>query len=228
MLILVQEGGPRRVAEGAKPRAVSLRELLTLPLVGAYVLTFGDYLYLGFDQTIFPLWMHDNLGASIALIGLAYISWGIPTTVLFPFGGRMADRVRRSSLILAFGAAQVPLYIAYGLISVAWPIVVLLFVHGAIYAMMQPAVDAHLAASSLEEARARVQAFYASVGLAGAFVGANGFSVLYESDFRLPLFALGGAFGLCVLVGGLMVRRSESRGLVALPHPEVEPAPATA
>jgi MFS family permease len=228
MLLLVQVGGPRPLAEGQERRTVSLRELLTLPLLGAYVLTFGDYLYLGFDQTIFPLWMHDNLGASVALIGLTYICWGIPNTILSPVGGRLADRMRRSSLILAFGAAQVPLYMAYGLLSFAWPMIVLSLVHGAIYALMQPAVDAHLAASSLEEARARVQAFYASVGLAGAFVGANGFSVLYQANYRFPLFALGGAFGLCVLVGGLMVRRSESRGLVALPHPEPEPARATA
>ena len=82
-------------------------------------------------------------------------------------------------------------------------------VHGAVYAMMQPAVDAHLAAASRKEARGRVQGFYSSVGLAGAFVGASGFSVLYEMDYRLPLFGLGIAFGVCVLVGGLLVRTAK-------------------
>jgi len=223
--VLIQEKVRSRVTPGSRSRRVSLRELVTLPLLGAYVLVFGDYLYLGFELTLFPLWMHDNLGASVAVIGLVYIVWGIPTTLLSPVGGRIADRVRRSSLILALGAAQVPIYITYGLLDVAWPVLALGLLHGAIYALMQPAVDAHLAASSVEDARARVQGAYSSVGLAGAFAGANGFSILYGIDFRLPLFAIAGGFGLCVLVGGLLVRTSEARGLVAGPHvPEALPA----
>ena len=68
----------RHAGEERSPRTVSLRELLSLPLLGAYILVFGDYLYIGFDLTLFPLWMHDHLGASVAVIGLAYIAWGIP------------------------------------------------------------------------------------------------------------------------------------------------------
>jgi MFS family permease len=99
----------------------------------------------------------------------------------------------------------------------AWPVVVLGLVHGAVYAMIQPAVDAHLAAASAEDARGRIQGFYSSVGVAGAFVGANGFSLLYEVNYKLPLFGLGLAFGICVLVGALIVRMSEARGLVKGP-----------
>jgi MFS family permease len=205
-------------AEGARTRAVPLRELFSLPLIGAYILVFGDYLYLGFDQTIFPLWMHDHLGASVAIIGLVYIVWAIPTTILSPVGGRLADRVRRSALMLALGGAQVPLYFTYGLITEAGPVIALSVAHGAVYALMQPAVDAHLAAASPPDARARIQGVYSSVGLAGAFVGANGLTVIYEVDYRLPLFGLGLVFGICVLIGALLVRRSEARGLVAGPH----------
>jgi predicted MFS family arabinose efflux permease len=202
--------------------------LFSLPLVGAYILVFGDYLYLGFDQTLFPIWMHDHLGATVGMIGLVYIVWGIPTTLLSPLGGRLADRGRRSSLIFLFGGAQVPLYLAYGLITSAWPMVFLGLVHGAVYALIQPAVDTHLAAASVEEARAQVQGVYSSFGLAGAFVGANGFSILYTVDYRLPLFAMGLGFAVCVLIGGVLVRISESRGLVSGPHtaPSV-PAPTT-
>ncbi|HYP20110.1 MAG TPA: MFS transporter, partial [Chloroflexia bacterium] len=176
------------------------------------ILVFGDYLYLGFDLTIFPLWMQDKLGASILVIGLTYILWGVPTTLLSPVGGRWADRVRRrSSLMLAFGAAQVPIYFVYGILETAWPVAALGLLHGAIYALMQPAIDAHVAASSAEDVRARVQGVYSSIGLAGAFVGANGLTWLYEVDYRLPLFGLGAAFGICVLVGGFIVRLSESR-----------------
>jgi MFS family permease len=216
--LVVHEPPPRRQPAATQPRAIPLRIVFSLPLVGAYILVFGDFLYLGFDQTLFPIWMHDHLGATVGIIGLVYIVWGIPTTVLSPVGGRLADRVRRSSLIFLFGGAQVPLYIAYGLITTSWPMILLGLVHGAVYALIQPAVDAHVAAASLEEARARVQGIYSSFGLAGAFVGANGFTVLYDLDYRLPLFTMGVAFGVCVVIGGLLVRRSESRRLVSGPH----------
>lgn len=212
VVALIQGATRRKSGERESVRSVSMRELFSLPLVGAYILVFGDYLYLGFDLTIFPLWMQDKLGASILVIGLTYILWGVPTTLLSPLGGRWADRVRRrSTLMLTFGAAQVPIYFVYGILETAWPVAALGLLHGAIYALMQPAIDAHVAASSAEDVRARVQGVYSSIGLAGAFVGANGLTWLYEVDYRLPLFGLGAAFGACVLVGGLIVRLSESR-----------------
>lgn len=64
------------------------------------------------------------------------------------------------------------------------------------------------------------QGVYSSIGLAGACVGANGFTWLYEVDFRLPLLGLGVACGVCVLVGGLLVRLGEARGMAV---PEAGP-----
>jgi MFS family permease len=215
VVALIQGVSRRKTGEQEHKRQVAARELFSLPLVGAYVFVFGDYLYLGFDLTIFPLWMQNHLGASIQLIGLTYILWGVPTTLLSPLGGRLADRVRRSTLMLVFGAAQVPFYFVFGLLESAWPVAVLSLFFGAIYALMQPAIDTHVAASSAEDVRGRVQGVYSSIVLAGAFVGANGLTWLYEVDFRLPLFGLGIAFGICVLVGGLLVRLSESRGAAA-------------
>src|SRR5437868_1262701 len=103
-----------RTNEG-QVKAIPLRRLFTLPLLGAYILAFGDYLYIGFDIAFMPLWMHDHLGASVAIIGFSYVAWAIPNIIMSPIGGRIADRKRRSMLILIFGLAQVPLYIIYGL-----------------------------------------------------------------------------------------------------------------
>jgi len=214
VLVVTMIHAEGRVSVEARQRAqaVPLRALFTLPLIGAYILAFGDYLYVGFDIALVPLWMHDHLGASITLIGLTYTAWAIPNIITSPISGRIADRARRSVLILTFGLAQVPLYLAYGLLNTAWPIVVLFIVHGVTFALVQPAVDAHVAASSLADARARVQSMYSAFGLFGSFVGASGLSVLYGVNFRLPLFAIGAAFGVCVIVGGLMIRASEGRG----------------
>lgn len=196
-------------------KGVPPQRLFTLPLIAAYILAFGDYLYLGFDITLMPLWMHDHLGASVAMIGFYYVAWAIPSIITAPIGGRIADRRRRSTMILIFGLAQVPFYIIYGLANVAIVILGLFIIHSVIYSFVQPAVDAHLATSSPTDARARIQGMYTAAGLIGAFVAANGFSLLYALNFRLPLFTIGASYGLCVLIGGILVRISESRGLVS-------------
>jgi MFS family permease len=199
-------------------RGELLRALFTLPLVGAYILVFGDFLYLGFDITLMPLWLHYHLGASVGVIGLVYVMWAIPSIIMSPIGGRIADRRRRSVLIFIFGLAQVPLYTIYGLVNVAWPIVVLFAVHGIVYSLIQPAVDATVATSSPPDVRARVQSMYSSFGLVAAFVGASGFSILYGINFRLPLFAMATAVGVCTLIGGSMIRIAEQRGMVSGPR----------
>ena len=82
--------------------------------------------------------------------------------------------------------------------------------------MMEPAVDAHLANSTIPGARARIQGLYSAAGIIGAFVGATGCTFLYALNFRLPLFAIGVFFGICVIVGGILVHISESRNSVLL------------
>jgi MFS family permease len=140
--------------------------------------------------------------------------WAIPSMLLSPFGGRVADRRRRSLLILIGGLAQVPLYIVYGLTSVVFLIVALFAVQSCFYAFVQPAVDSHVATASDADVRARVQGMYTTFGLIGAFVGANIFSPLYGLNYRLPLFTLGIAYGLFILVGASMIRFAESHGLI--------------
>lgn len=198
--------------------AAPRRDLFSPALVAAYILAFGDYLWLGFDMTLMPLWMRNHLGASVAIIGLAYATWALPSMILSPIGGRIADRVRRSRMILTFGLAQVPMYISYGVLTTAWVVVIIIGLQGVVYSLTQPAVDAFLAASSPPSARARAQSLYSGVGLASAFLGSALLPALYAINFRLPMFVVGAVFGLCIVIGGLMVRRAEARSsLAALP-----------
>lgn len=198
--------------------AAPRRDLFSPALVAAYILAFGDYLWLGFDMTLMPLWMRNHLGASVAIIGLAYATWALPSMILSPIGGRIADRVRRSRMILTFGLAQVPMYISYGVLTTAWVVVIIIGLQGVVYSLTQPAVDAFLAASSPPSARARAQSLYSGVGLASAFLGSALLPALYAINFRLPMFVVGAVFGLCIVIGGMMVRRAEARSsLAALP-----------
>jgi MFS family permease len=198
-------------AQKKRSAALPYRALFTLPLIGAYIIAFGDYLWLGFDITLTPLWMHDHLGASVALIGIAYMAWSLPNTILAPFGGRLADRKRRSLLILIFGLAQVPLYLSYGLITMMLAIIVLFAIHGAVYAFIQPAVDSYVASWSGSDVRARVQGMYSTIGLIGSFLGASGFTALYNLNFRLPMITMGLGYGTCLLIGAALIRLNERR-----------------
>jgi MFS family permease len=201
VVLLVPRGRRAHADIRARAAAVSRRALWTLPLVGAYILFLGDNFYFGFDLTLAPLWLKHHVGASIVFIGLSYAVWALPNVLLTPYGGRIADRMRRSTLILTFGVLQIPCYIAFAFIN-SVPVALALFaVHGAIYAMMQPAIDANLAAFSPPDARARAQGMYSAIGMAGAFIAANILSVLYGVNFRLPLLVMAGAFGVCARGG---------------------------
>ena len=213
-MVHVKARSEQEVEEAARP--VSLRTLFKIGLTGAYILAFGNYIFVGFDITLTALWLHDHLGASVAVIGFAYVAFSIPGIVVAPFGGRVADRRRRSTLILIFGLVQVPIYFIYGLANTLLIVVVFFIIHGVVYSMMEPAVDAHLANSTIPGARARIQGLYSAAGLIGAFVGATGCTILYALNFRLPLFAIGVFFGICVMVGGILVRISETRNAVLL------------
>lgn len=213
-MIHVKVRGEQEIEEAARP--VSLHTLFKIGLTGAYILAFGNYLFVGFDITLTALWLHDHLGASIAIIGFAYVAFSIPSIIVAPFGGRVADRRRRSSLILIFGLVQVPIYVIYGLANTILIVVVFFIIHGVVYSMMEPAVDAHVANSTIAGARARIQGLYSAAGIFGGFVGASGCTFLYGFNFRLPLFTIGVVFGICVIIGGILIRISESRNSALL------------
>ncbi len=191
--------------------AVRLGALFSMPLFGGYLLAFGDWLYVGFDIALVPLWMSDHLGASVEWIGLSYVFWSVPSVLLAALAGRIADRRRRSTLMLVFGLSQVPLYIIYGFANWFLLVAALFLAHGTLYAFIQPAVDSHIATAAASQARGRIMGLYSTFGLIGAFVGANGGSLLYSWNFRAPLFAIGIAYGLCVLIGAVLIRRAEYR-----------------
>ncbi len=211
VFIMIKPGMQQRQTQQEQKVPLKLGELFTPPLTGAYLLAFGDFLYVGFDTTLAALWMHDHLGASVTWIGLSYMIWSLPGIILAPIAGRIADRRRRSGMILLFGLTQVPLYLLYALSNWFWLVALLFLVHGTLYAFVQPAVDSHVASASVSHARARILGIYSASGLVGGFVGASGLSLLYSWNFRYPLLAIGLGYGLCVCIGGSLIRWSESR-----------------
>jgi len=202
---------------------VGWRALLAVPLLAAYIIAFGDYLWIGFDLTLAPLWMRHHLGASITMIGVAYSVWALPGALLVPFGGRLADRYPRWALILVAGLAQLPMYALYALSHSIFPVMLGFALQAAFYAVVSPSVDAHVAKSSPLGRRGRVQSTYTAFGLVGALVGASVFVPLYAINYRLPLVVMGFGYGSVILIGsGLM---AFSRDRTAGIHAEAALAP---
>ena len=62
-IILAVAALPARSGESTvRKESPSLALLFHPALRGAYILAFGDYLYFGYDQTLMPLWIRNNLG----------------------------------------------------------------------------------------------------------------------------------------------------------------------
>jgi MFS family permease len=211
VFVMIKPGMHQRLTLQEVKVPLQVRKLFTAPLTGAYLLAFGDFLYVGFDISLASLWLHDHLNASVTWIGVTYMIWSLPAIILAPLAGRIADRRRRSSMILLSGLAQVPFYIVYALSNSLWLVSALFLLHGTLYAFIQPAVDSHVASASVSHARARILGIYSAAGLMGGFVGASGLSILYSWNFRYPLFAIGLGYGVCVCVGGTLIRRTEGR-----------------
>ncbi len=210
VVLLIHPPARTEAEHQAQAAPVRLRELFSWPLIAAYLMAFGDWLYVGFDTTLFPLWL-TRLGASVTWIGIVYVTWSQPGVFLAPWTGKLGDRRKRSGLILLFGLAQVPLYLVCGLANSFWLLMPIFLLQGTLWIFVQPAVDAHLANASHEQARAQIQSLYAGMGLLGGFVGATGFGPLYEWNFRSPLFVMGIAYGLCILIGDLLVHTFEKK-----------------
>jgi len=199
----------RLPVQGSGQNATARGGLLSIPLIAAYVIAFSDYLWIGFDLTLAPLWMRHHLGASITMIGVAYSVWALPSTLLVPLGGRMADRFPRWLLILTCGLGQLPMFGLYVLAHSIYPILVGFALQAALYAVVSPALDAHVAASSPVGRRGCVQSTFTACGIMGALAGATVFVPLYAVDYRLPLVVQGTGYGVFILIGSTLIALSE-------------------
>ncbi|GCE47649.1 putative MFS family arabinose efflux permease [Thermosporothrix hazakensis] len=211
IITLVKGGISHKITQTKQKTKLPLHMLFPLGLIGAYVIAFGDYLFLGFDQTVMPIWLHNDLGATVTVVGIIYMLWSVPNIILSPLGGRLADRLSRKWIILVGGLLQVPLYMAYGLANSATLVGILFVIHGAVYGLMLPALDAHVATSSTANTRAQIQGLYNMFGFMGAFVGSTLFLPLYHLNFRLPLVVNGIGYGISILIGCLIIFASQRK-----------------
>jgi len=133
------------------------------------------------------------LGANEWEIGVSFTLIGIAQTLFAVFGGALADRYGRKTLIAAPTFLMGPLY-AVAAITNNWAVVVAMLVGAfAIGALQWPAFSALIAESSEEERVARAYSFTESAVLIGAIAGPlTGAALLATFDIPAMILLNGG------------------------------------
>ena len=123
-------------------------DLLRIRRIRAGVfLSVALFVPVGFYDAVLDRYMTDR-GASNAMIGLAFLAFGIPFAIVAAFGGRLADRRGALRVGLISAALVVPITIGYGFVAVPMVIVLMSAVEGIIQALGSPASQAVVASGA--------------------------------------------------------------------------------
>jgi predicted MFS family arabinose efflux permease len=155
-------------------------DLLRLPRVRSGVLmSVALFLPVGFYDATLDVYLTDR-GASDVLIGMTFLAYGIPFTMLATAGGRLSDR--RGALRVAFISTVLvgPLTAAYGLIAVPTVILLVSAVEGCLQALGVPASQSMVAAAAPQGRAAAAQGLAGGANLLIAAITAYSAGSLYE------------------------------------------------
>src|SRR5262249_1700450 len=154
----------------------------------------------GVFAAIWSLYMADR-GASLAMIGLSFTAFSIPTVFLSPLAGRVSDRYGRYWPIALGLAGTALIYFVYATVLSPVEIILLALVEGVGMAIVMTAVDGLLADVTPPAVRGRVQANFTASGMAGMFLGSTAAGFLYDFGPGAPFLAAG---VLTIAVAGLL------------------------
>ena len=169
-------------------KRLSRRGLTAIPgFVSGLLLAASNWLYIGVIDAIWARYITD-LGAGPVLVGLGFLVIALPTVVLTPVSGRLADRTNPVQLALAAALLGLPLLIAYGLVGTIPALLAVGAVHSAFSAFVtlpgQAAVAKVVPPGQSAEAQGLVEAFGLTLAAAGAFASAP----IYEAAGPTVLF----------------------------------------
>ena len=220
---VVAEHGEEEVvdADGWR-RPTRLRNLLLLAAVAFAVGTFfagGSY------EVVWSLYM-TSLGASLDVIGLSFVTFGLPPLLLSAFMGRFMDR-EGGFYALVVGIAGIGISgLLYPAIPAVWWMVVLGLFEGTAFAMAMPAIYLLVARSSPIGRSSTAQGIIGASGTMGTVVASVLAGALAATDLRLPFWITGAVTLVCLAIGLLLGRRRLYVAMQPRP-PAVVPAPAS-
>lgn len=192
------------------PARLNRRRLAAIPgLASGLLLAASHWLYIGVIDAIWARYMTD-LGARPVVIGLGFLAIALPSIVLTPVSGRMADRVNPVRLGLTAAVMGLPLVAAYGLVNGVAALLVVGALHSTFWAFVtlpgQAAVAKVAPAGQAAEAQGLVEAYGLTLAAGGAFAAAP----IYEAAGPMLLFLVTSA-ALAVMPLVVFTRRKKWR-----------------
>ena len=170
------------------PARLSRRSLTAIPgFASGLLLAASHWLYIGVIDAIWARYMTD-LGAGPVLVGLGFLVIAVPTVVLTPVSGRLADRTNPVQLALVAAVLGLPLLATFGLVGGIPALLAVGALHSAFWAFVtlpgQSAVAKVAPPGQSAEAQGLVEAFGLTLAAGGAFVAAP----IYEAAGPAVLF----------------------------------------
>ena len=188
------------------PARLSRRRLTAIPgFASGLLLAASNWLYIGVIDAIWARYMTD-LGARPVLVGLGFLIIALPTVVLTPVSGRLADRTNPVRLALVAAVGGLPLLAAYGLVGGIPTLLVVGAFHSAFWAFVTLPGQAAVAKVAPPGQAAEAQGLVEVYGLTLAAVGAFAAAPIYEAAGPTALFLITAA-ALAITPLAVFIRR---------------------
>ncbi|MDE0288901.1 MAG: MFS transporter, partial [bacterium] len=166
------------------------RHLFAIPgFASGLLLAASNWLYIGVVDAIWARYMTD-LGARTVVVGFGFLVIALPSIVLTPVSGRLADRMNPVRLAMTAALLGLPLLAAYGLVSAVPSLLAVGALHSACWAFVTLPGQAAVAKVGPPGQAAEAQGLVEVYGLTLAAVGAFAAAPIYEAAGPMALFAI--------------------------------------
>ena len=179
-----------------------IRKLVPLILLGA-----GTSYMIGSFDTIWPLYLTYR-GASTLAVGLSFVAFAVPATLLSAQAGMLGDRFGPRRIIVAALVATAFFSTLYPFVaSVPW-LIGLGLVEGALTISGGPSLNAEVSKNAEPGHQARTQGVFQSVQVLVQGVGAVGGGALFALNPAYAFFAIA---AVCLLGASTAIRPRRAR-----------------
>ena len=166
------------------------RGLTLLPgLAPGLLLAASPWLMIGVLDSMWARYMTD-LGAGPLAIGVGFLALGVPSVLVTPISGRMADRMNPVRLALVGAMVELPLVAAFGFVGSTASLLALGALHSAAWSFVTPPGQAAVAKVAPPGQAAEAQGLIEAYGLVLAAGGAFAGPALYAAGGPILLFSI--------------------------------------